>query len=599
MAKDWHDLLSQPKYDVLLEEDVWVSMRDGVRLSVDIYRPNAKGRFPAFLSMAAFGKETQKLPTHPEYQPSDPVRGTGGHECGEQGYFVPRGYVQVIPDIRGIGRSEGEFPAKFTENWGEDGYDLIQWMAEQPWCDGNIGMLGMSAFGAAQYAIAKFRPPQLKAIFPFEALSDRYRHNYYNGGILNHSFQLFVVTERMVKNLGQPVSFKEFSEEELLEKIKTLQSNPDIRCNAFLYNLTVSPWRNPLLYDLLLHPYDGPYYESISAYSTFEDISIPAHLGSRWDGWGMHLPGAFDAYQNLATPKENKKLLIIPSGMDRPFHEVQDVCLRWYDYWLKGIDTGIMDEPPILIYILGKNQWRYENEWPLKVTDWRRLYLKSRGRLSFNPPSTDQEPQTFTNNPWARAADPIPGVSYETEPLKEDMEVTGPVAFYWSAAIESKGIQCRTWKSTDLDMLEPLTNDTDWYLKIKDVDPQGKERTVAAGWLKASHYELDKKRSTPHCPYHPHTRSLPIEPGEVIFYASDMRTTSNFFRTGHRIRLVIAAQDPFVHLRHHLPHMAEVRHTIFSLQDNPSYILLPVIPRGYAGAGEPIHAPEGPFRIPA
>src|SRR4030042_6766066 len=105
--KDWHELVSQPQYDIRLEEDVSVSMRDGVRLCVDVYRPDAEGKFPALVSWSWYGTDSEKLPTNPEWQPSDYLRGTGGHEWGEQGYFVPRGYVQVIPDIRGVGRSEG------------------------------------------------------------------------------------------------------------------------------------------------------------------------------------------------------------------------------------------------------------------------------------------------------------------------------------------------------------------------------------------------------------------------------------------------------------------------------------------------------------
>jgi putative CocE/NonD family hydrolase len=614
MEKDWHELISQPDYHIILEEDVWVPMRDGMKLAVDIYRPDAGGSFPALLSFSAFGKDQQKLPTNPEYRPSDVLRGTGGHECGEQSYFVPRGYVQVIPDIRGVGKSSGEFAAKFTGGWGPDGYDLVEWIAEQPWCNGNVGMVGMSAFAAAQYAIAAQKPPHLKTIFPFEALTDRYRHHYYHGGILNHYFQLFVAQERMVRSHPEPASYKEFGEVEVQRKIKELQRNPDIRTYPFLYNLTVCPWLNPILIDLFLHPHDGPYYQSISAYNKFKDIEIPVHLGSRWTGWYLHLPGAFDAFEGLAAPKENKKLLLIPSdnygGMDRPYHEVQDVCLRWYDHWLKGLDTGMMDEPPILLFVQGINQWRHENEWPLKVTEWTKFYLRGGGKLSTTPPGEGEEPQVFTSDPWANPiqgfgtadpfakADPVPKVTYETEPLTENMEVTGPIALYWNASIESRGVRARSWRTSGFEDLEPLTNDTDWYLKLKDIDTDGSERCVAEGWLKASHYEIDESRSKPYAPYHPHSRSLPIKPGEVILYAGDMRMTSNVFLAGHRIRVEISGQDQVQFLAFHLPHMAEVTHRIFSSRDSPSYLLLPVIPKGYKGAGEPDYPPAGPFRMP-
>jgi predicted acyl esterase len=146
--------------------------------------------------------------------------------------------------------------------------------------------------------------------------------------------------------------------------------------------------------------------------------------------------------------------------------------------------------------------------------------------------------------------------------------------------------------------LEPLTNDTDWYLKVKDIDVDGSERCVAEGWLKASHYELDEKKSKPYAPYHPHTRSLPIKAGQVILYTSDLRMASNVFLMGHKIRLEIAAQDQVQALWYHLPHMANVKHTIYSDKSHPSYLLLPIIPKAYSGAGEPDFPPVGPFRIP-
>jgi putative CocE/NonD family hydrolase len=609
-SQNWHDLVSQPRYEILLDEDVWVSTRDGVKLCVDIYRPDTQGQFPALVSFSGYGKDSQKLPTNPIYQMSDYIRGTGGHECGEQSFFVPRGYVQVIPDIRGVGKSEG----KFTSDWAKDGYDLVEWVAEQPWCNGNVGMVGMSAFAAAQYHIAAQQPPHLKAIFPFEGLTDLYRHRSYHGGIFNYLFPLHIWNLTPVRSKPEPVSFKEFSKEGLREKIKELQSNPDIQCTPYLYLISTRPEMNPAQFDLMLHPFDGPFYQRGSPYTKYEDIKIPSFLGTRWNGWALHQPGDFDAYEKIAAPKEQKQLLVVPSdnygGMDRPFHEVQDVCLRWYDHWLKGLDTGMMDEPPITIFVQGINTWRHENKWPLKVTNWTKFFLREGGVLSTDPPETDEEPQIFTSDPWANPtegfrradvlakADPVPKATYETEPFSENVEVTGPLALYWYASIESKGVEARTWKASEIEILEPPTNDTDWYLKLFDVDVDGSDRCVAEGWLKASHYEIDESKSKPYEPFHPHTRSLPIKPGEVILYASDMRMTSNVFLVGHRIRVEISAQDQVQALWYHLPHMARVKHTIISIEDRPSHLLLPIIPKGYKGAGEPEHPPKGPFRIP-
>jgi putative CocE/NonD family hydrolase len=609
-TKDWHDVVSQPQHDIVLEEDVWVAMRDGVRLCVDVYRPEAEGKFPALVSWSWYGKDSEKLPTNPAWQPSDYLRGTGGHECGEQWYYVPRGYVQVIPDIRGVGKSEGQL----IHDWAKDGYDLIEWIAAQPWCNGNVGMVGMSAFAMSQYLIAAEQPPHLKAIMPFEGVTDYYRHFYYHGGIFCYLFPLHLWGLTPVETKPQPASFQEFATEELQEKMREIQNNLDIRCLPYLYLISVCPQMNPIEFDLMAHPYDGPYYQNISAYPRFKDIKIPSFLGSRWNGWVLHLPGDFDAFEKIAAPSEQKKMLVVPSdnygGMDRPFHEVQDVCLRWYDHWLKGNDTGLMDEPPITIFVQGVNEWRHEKEWPLEATQWTKFYFREEGRLATEAPGSKEDPQVFTSDPWAsptqgfrRAdvlakADPVPKVVYETAPLRENLEVTGPIAMYWHASIESNGISARTWKRQEIEVLEPSTNDTDWYLKLFDVDVDGASRCVAEGWLKASHYELDENKSKPWEPYHPHTRSLPIRPDEIILYASDMRMTSNVFLMGHRIRLEIAGQDQVQALWYHLPHMAHVTHTIYSEADRPSYLLLPVIPSGYTGAGELKYPPAGPFRIP-
>ena len=597
--KDWHELISKPLYKVILEENVWVPMRDGVRLCVDIYRPQGEGKFPGLVSFSWYGKDSQRLPTSPVYRISDAPRGNGGHECGEQGYFVPRGYVQVIPDVRGVGKSEGEY----TIDWANDGYDLIEWMARQPWCNGNVGMAGMSAFGWAQYFVAATKPPHLKAIFPFEALTDRYRHHHYHGGVFNHYFQLRMPNLIPHRKRPDPASFREFSDEERAKRIKTLQENPDIQCTPFLYLLTISPQLNPVVFDMLMHPHDGPFYERISAYSRLKNIGIPTYLGARWNGWVIHLPGAFDAYENISTPAEEKKLLLIPCheyyGMHRPFNEVQDVCLRWYDHWLKGVDTGMMDEPPITIFVQGINQWRYETEWPLAETKWTRFFLREGGKLSTEPPHHTAQPQVFKNDPWADASKGhVPKAIFETDPLKQNVEVTGPLALYWYASIESKGLPARTWRSEAAEVLGPSALDTDWYLKLFDVDVDGSVRCLAEGWLKASHHELDENKSKPYSPHHPHTRSLPIAPGEVVQYASDLRMTSNVFLAGHRIRVEISAQDQIQEIWYHLPHMDVVDHTIYCDESRPSYLLLPVIPKGYHGAGEPAYPPGGPFDLP-
>src|SRR5512139_3828647 len=164
---------SQPIYRVKVERDVYIKMRDGVPLCIDIYRPDADGKFPGLLAMGPYGKTTQvRL-----YDPSIVA------EAGDPNYIVPRGYAHVVADIRGAGKSEGEMRCFHSQQEQEDGYDLVEWIAQQPWCDGNVGMVGYSYYGEVQLAIAIQQPPHLKAIYATGVWADMYRMAY-PGGIL-------------------------------------------------------------------------------------------------------------------------------------------------------------------------------------------------------------------------------------------------------------------------------------------------------------------------------------------------------------------------------------------------------------------------------
>ena len=149
----WHELLSQPKYKMKnWEIDLPIKARDGTMLYADVCRPDAPGKFPALLSLSPYGKDMQHLPA-PIGKVSDYTRGTGGHESGVTEYFVPRGYIHVHADYRGVSKSGGSY-SHFGIKQQEDGYDIVEWIARQPWCDGNVGMLGMSYFATNQYLVS-------------------------------------------------------------------------------------------------------------------------------------------------------------------------------------------------------------------------------------------------------------------------------------------------------------------------------------------------------------------------------------------------------------------------------------------------------------
>jgi hypothetical protein len=557
MSENWLEKVSKPQYKIKEEKNVSIAMRDGVRLAADIYRPDAKGKFPALLAMSAYGKDVQKLkgPTGP----LNPHRGNGGQESGDTEYFVSRGYVHVIVDIRGSGDSEGEFPF-FGIKEQEDGYDVVEWIARQPWCNGNVGMVGMSVFGLVQFLIAAQNPPHLKAIFPYEAYTDRYRHQMYHGGILNMGFYAQWWGHVSV-GASVPRSLRE-NPKEIKKILEDLKQTDEIQSHPFLYITLKYPEKNVPMFEGLVHPFDGQFYWETSAYTKFNQIKIPCYMVGRWSAWPIHLAGAFAAYNGINAPK---KLMVMetehPSGPLRPWRDDHDIILRWYDHWLKGMDTGMMGEPPIRLFLKGKNEWRYENEWPLARTQWTKFYLRGEGGLTRQPPGQDEHPDTFVNKPFALPREVLPGIKYRTPPLEEDMEVTGPVALYFHAVLDRP--------------------EATWFVSINDSAPDGTTRLITKGWLRASHRAIDEKRSKPYQPFHPHTESTSIEPGKVYEYAIDIRETSILLEAGHRIELVIKGQDSSSEdpIWFHLCNLKETKHAIYHSPEYLSYLLVPMIPK--------------------
>ncbi len=557
--------LSQPQYKVKVQKDVFVTTRDGTRLAADIYYPDAEGKFPTLLSYSLYSKEVQKLPV-PLYHHSAQI-GNGGIEAGDTEFFVSRGYVHVIADVRGSGKSEGAY-GWFSMKEQEDGYDLVEWIGTQPWCNGNVGMLGMSYFAMIQYLVAAQNPPHLKAIFAYDPSADLYREWNRLGGILTWGFY-FQWWPHLPVHTFEPL---ELSQAELDRRVSEAKNDPDIQRLANLYIALMIPEKNVLLFNSMVHPFDGPYYWERSPYTKLDRIKVPSYIGSRWNMWTMHLKGAFTAFEGINAPK---KLIIdvpglstdpplLPSdgangarGPARPWGENQDIILRWYDHWLKGMDTGIMDEPPIKIFVQGANEWRYEHEWPLARTRWTKFYLRRNGMLSETPPEANEVPDRFTNVPCLFPGQEAPSLVCSTAPLTRDIEVTGPVALHFYASLS--------------------TEDANWLADLYDVDGDQSERLVTKGYLKASHRELDQGRSKPYQPFHPHTQSDPVEPGRVYEYAMEFRQTSNVFKAGHRIRLVIRGQEQAFPWGGLVPNSKETQHTIFHDREHQSYLLLPVI----------------------
>jgi putative CocE/NonD family hydrolase len=565
------------------DRDCMVAMRDGKSLCVDIYRPDAQGTYPALLAIAGHNKDLQ----NPEVaaavppQPAWSAVWQGGAEAGDSDYLVSHGYVHVVGNPRGFGKSEdGGSP-----EW--DLYDLIEWIAVQPWCTGNVGMIGLSAYALSQWQAAMLQPPHLKAIFPFDAMPAYGAiHDRYPGGMLH--VMLYLLDGQSVHHGGHGRPTTLAPEQEELWRIA--MNNPDFRMYSWVYNLLTQ--KGQIHHRLFGHLLD--LYEKEDAMASSEamikKVKVPAYTGAGWHAYTykMHLLGAQNWFQSIDVPK--KLIFTGITHMERPFHALHDEIVRWYDYWLKGIETGIMQEPPVKIWVQGANQWRSGAAWPLPETQWTKFYLHSWERLRTEPFVVGgrdgyAEPDTFVQMPPTQTRT-IQKLRYLSEPMSQDTLVIGPISLTLYAAIDQ--------------------DDTNWIVILKDVgpdvgartgrdgemylDPDLTERELTRGWLKASRRALDEERSTPWKPWHKLTRDSEraVVPGEINEYQIEVLSTANLFAKGHRVCLEVTCLDlpsgsgfgnNCEYVPYHICSSKTVVHKIFHNDSYPSHLLLPIIPQ--------------------
>jgi len=577
----------EPTYEKMVQErDVMVPMLDGIHLCADVYRPDSEEKFPAILAFAVYNKDLQTpeiaeaIPPQPAWSPL----WTGQLEAGNTKYFVSRGYAHIIGTPRGIGKAEGGG----SREW--DSYDLIEWIAEQPWCDGNVGMIGISGFGAEQLYVAKQQPPHLRAIFPFDSRGaygelGGFRDEYMGGMI--HVFRFLLGSYSVFhEQKGRPGKLPPDKEKLWEEAMK----NPDYMMYTNIYNVLCMKGQLMRAYfNLLIDPFDKE--ENVEkSEAEFDRVKVPTYTGSGWYGYTYktHLQGCQNWFREIKAPK--KLMFTGPAHLERPFHSFHNEILKWNDHWLKGMKTDIMEESPVKYWVMGANEWRHADDWPLPETEWTKFYLHGWEQLktqSVAPSSNEgyEEPDAFVQMPPTHTKQ-IQRLRYMTDPLAQDTLVVGPSALYFHAAIDRE--------------------DTNWIIILKDVGPDPSvrtarpgemevpenlhERELTRGWLKASHRALDPKRSKPWQPWHPLTREAckPVVPGEINEYAIDICSTANLFKRGHRICVEITSMDlatgvtgatNIIYIPYHICSSKTTLHKIYHNEKYPSHLLLPIIPR--------------------
>ena len=566
---------------LIVERDVEVNMRDGIILRADVYRPDTPDPLPALLQRTPYGKAFS--------QTSFALMA------------AERGYAVVNQDTRGCWASEGDHYPFVHEM--DDGYDTVEWAARQPWCDGQVGMFGASYVGYTQFAAAVTRPPALKTIIPSITFCDAYSSMRYGGALalgLGVSWNLSFGV--MMAIMRHPGSDKE--KNELMDQLIAAVDQMALGQTFDYMPLNDLPLigRDGLaryLADCLAHPTRDDYWQRLNC--PHEAISIPVfHVGGWYDTFIANTLHDFCGIHNQGNTRQ--KMLVGPwvhGSYDGHAGEVDfglrassyllmpdEIQLRWFDHWLKGAENGIMEEPPMYIFVMGDNRWRFENEWPLARTQYTPFYLHSGGAANslhgdgaLSPETPTDEPvDSFVYDPrnpvptrggglccWQaalpsgaydqREVEARPDVLvYSTPPLEHDVEVTGPIELHLWAASSAP--------------------DTDFTAKLVDVGACGYARNVQDGIVRARY----RNAATP---------AEPIHPGEVYEYTIDLGATSNVFKAGHCMRLEISSSnfprfDRNPNTGRPIGDETELRtalQTILHDAEHPSRVVLPIIPR--------------------
>jgi uncharacterized protein len=545
---------------ILIEKDVEVPMRDGARLMADVFRPKDGALVPALINLGPYQKDKLWIPPDTLEEKPNPLM---NWETVNPLWWVPRGYAAIRVDGRGSGKSPGQCePWSLAESI--DFYDAIEWAAAQPWCNGNVGLAGISYFAINQWFAANQQPPSLKAIIPWEGFADIYRDALFHGGILSVFMTNWFTAHLMHHTVG-----------------RAAQQLP----NAWAVN-TLHFW--------LSNNLDSGAFRGAQA--QWDKITVPLLSVGNWSGMALHLRGNTEAFMRAAS--KHKKLRIQAGTHVHPFYtdEGRQDQLRFFDYWLKGINNGVMDEPPVKLAIRkGRDEieWRHENEWPIARTEWTKFYFDlsspaagapaNKCALVANCPK-ETSSRTYDSSSLGSMGStsaassqvmgggikPGMGIALETPALPHDLEVTGPLAasFWVSSTTE------------DMDLFLTLRNFDGDGNEVLETGQQGTPVPVAKGWLRVSHRELDPELTLPYRPYHKHRRRQFLKPGEIVKVDVEIWPTSMVFRKGHRIRLDIQPRDGVgsqSYMHYHADYNVGTN-TIYAGGERESYLLLPVIP---------------------
>jgi len=519
---------------MICEYDVAVQMRDGVKIRVDIFRPEKEGKYPVLIAWSNYGKHVNvKYVYFPKCGVSDADQSKYcGFEAPEPLYFCPNGYIVIDADARGSWGSEGDLTL-MSEQEAQDCYDLIEWAGTQSWSNGKVGTTGVSYLAWSQWRVASLNPPHLAAINPWEGVSDFYRELAFHGGI----------PETVFMSWGWLMGFWAYAKNRVEDMVEMMKE----------------------------HPLFDDYWASKNA--DLSKITVPAFVVASWPDQGLHTRGTLEGFKKIAS--KDKWLRVHGRKKWQDYYQNWERQRQFFDRFLKGIDSEVKYWPKVSLEIRERffvGNFRSENEWPLARTQYTKLFLNaSDGKLSKSPFEKEAQVRYNVND----ITDKTQNTKFEFK-FDEKTELTGYMKLkLWVQAVGN--------------------DDMDLFVVIEKIDRTGdkvpfpfytnhNDGPVAVGWLRVSHRELDEKRSTPYQPVHKHQREIKLKAGEIVPVDIEIWPSGTLFERGEKLRVVVQGSDIYYYpLTQSLPfgHTSSVNkgeHVIYTGGKYDSHLLVPVIP---------------------
>jgi len=540
------------------EKDVQITVRDGVKIAVRIYRPDGAGPVPALFAPSPYRYDNNELPAQPMFL---------WRETGPIDWYVDQGYAFVQADVRGTGYSQGKYEF-LGRNEQKDLYDVIEWIGTQPWCNGKVGGIGQSYFAMSQWFMGIQNPPHLACLGLYDGLNDPYRFMGYPGGIEGNFLYYWLNASLRVANL--------------------YPANGDHPRQV----------ADDMLLDVQRHPFYDDYWKERAAIEQIDKIKVPVFSIGVWAKQDLHLDGNIRGYQMLNAPK---KLAITPTATafssaidfaDVEFHK--KYLLPFYDMQLKGARTSYATRPNIEYTIRNTNVVRSFETWPPPGTRDTKLYFSkgpsgsvaslNDGGLGKEPPAADggQVAYSYPNPKWVLGNVPVGPMgpdparlvlTFTGQPLPADLEIAG----------HPKVVVYASTTRRDMDFIVKLSEQLSQAAEERSKGIQPRYAIVTKGWLRASHSDRDARRSTDAVPYYTHAKSTPLEPGRVYQIEIPLQPIAHIFKQGSRIRVEVSCADSPVTdgLFFHVYRPDKIgTDTIHHDSQRPSHLVLPVLAAG-------------------